>query len=108
MEVWMSLRTFVSIASLMCLVAFHTAFGQISQASLHGTVKDSTGAVVPGATVTLTSSTTTATRTATAGADGQYVISNIDPGNYKIGATFQGFKAFTISNLTLSTGQSAT
>lgn len=80
---------------------------QISQASLQGTVKDSTGGVVAGATVTLTSQTTAATRTVTSGADGQYLVPNINPGNYKLTVSVQGFKTFAIDNLALATGQSA-
>ncbi|HWF45837.1 MAG TPA: TonB-dependent receptor [Bryobacteraceae bacterium] len=84
------------------------AYGQISQASLHGTVKDSTGAVVPGAAVMLTSSATSTSRSVTTGADGQYTITNIDPGDYRLTFSYHGFKTFAISNLVLATGQSAT
>ena len=83
-------------------------YPQISQANLQGTVKDSTSAVVPAASVTLTNSSTGTARAATTGTDGQYFIPNINPGAYKLTVALQGFKTFTVENLTLETGQSAT
>jgi hypothetical protein len=49
-------RLMASLALALCLIA-PSAFAQITTATLSGLVKDSSGAVIPGATVTLTSTT---------------------------------------------------
>src|SRR5439155_11595197 len=92
---------------LICLTGA-AAYAQISQATLEGTVKDNTGAVVPGATVALKNKGTTAVRTTLTGASGQYSIPNVDPAEYSLTVSFTGFKTFVISSLTLHTGERST
>src|SRR4051812_14110924 len=87
-----------------CLVAP----SQISQAGLQGTVKDNSGAVVPGATVVLKNKNTSDSRTVTSGQSGEYVIPNLNPGEYSVTVSLQGFKTSSISSLTLHTGEQAT
>src|SRR5512143_2698214 len=58
-----------------------------------GTVKDQSGAVVPGAAMTVRNIATNAQRTATTGADGSYVVTNLLPGTYEITAEMKGFNA---------------
>jgi Carboxypeptidase regulatory-like domain len=60
--------------------------------SILGTVQDSSGAVVPNATVTVVSEATNLTRSATSNESGNYVISNLPIGLYGVSATAQGFK----------------
>src|SRR6266550_443986 len=84
------------------------AHAQISQATLEGTVKDNTGAVVPGAVVTLKNKGTSAVRTAVTGASGQYSVPNVDPAEYSLTVSFTGFKTFVIGSLTLHTGERST
>jgi Carboxypeptidase regulatory-like domain len=92
---------------LLCLTAA-VAYAQISQATLEGTVKDNTGAVIPGAAVTLKNKGTTAARAAVSDASGQYSIPNVDPAEYSLTVSFKGFKTFVISTLTLHTGERST
>src|SRR5439155_25083769 len=89
---------------LICLTGA-AAYAQISQATLEGTVKDNTGAVVPGATVTLRNKGTTAVRTTLTGASGQYSIPNVDPAEDSLTVSFTGFETFVISSHTLHTGE---
>src|SRR5882757_2269957 len=49
-----------------------------------GTVADATGAVIPGASVTLTNVDTGAAQSATSGADGNFNFSAVTRGNYKV------------------------
>src|SRR5215831_10704534 len=58
---------------------------------LTGTVTDPSGAVVPGATVTLKSDSTGATRTTTSNSNGSYRFSLLQPGNYTVTAEASGF-----------------
>jgi hypothetical protein len=75
--------------------------------AIEGVVKDSTGAVLPGATVTLTNVETGAQRTLTTGADGGYRALLLPLGAYKVRAELQGFKVLERTGLQLSAGQTA-
>jgi hypothetical protein len=68
--------------------ALHAQFG----ASLNGTVTDPSGAVIPGATVTLTNPATKATKTATTSGSGFYNFTELAPGTYAVKVTATGFK----------------
>jgi len=61
-----------------------------------GTVTDKTGAVVPGATVTLTDTATQEKRTATTNSAGLYTFVSMPPGTYDIVISKAGFKNFSI------------
>ena len=61
---------------------------------ISGFVKDSTGGVLPGATVTATQVGTQLTRTAVTNEQGYYVLPEIPIGEYQIVAELQGFKRF--------------
>lgn len=69
------------------------AFAQVDRATLTGTVKDPTGAVIAGASVSATHAATNAvTRVRTTG-DGAYLAPNLLPGTYTVQAEAQGFAA---------------
>ena len=65
------------------------ASGQIS-----GTVVDSSGAVLPNATVTVKNTGTNNTRSVTATAQGAYAFTNLEPGTYEITAVNPGFETY--------------
>ena len=75
-------------------------FGQFN-ASLSGTVTDKTGAIVPGATVTLKNPGTQASRSATTGQQGTYQFSELAPGTYSLTAAAKGFQLSSLNNVTL-------
>jgi Carboxypeptidase regulatory-like domain len=70
--------------------------------ALTGTVKDPSGAVIPNATVTLTSATTSQARTATTGADGVYHFNLLPPGNYRVHIESSGFKPVDVPSVTVA------
>jgi hypothetical protein len=71
-------------------------------ATLTGSVSDSTGAVVPGASVLVHSNdTNTDSRTVTTDTSGNYTITNLPAGNYTVTVKSSGFKAFTAGNVVL-------
>ncbi|MDQ6663372.1 MAG: carboxypeptidase-like regulatory domain-containing protein [Acidobacteriota bacterium] len=84
------------------------AYGQISQASLDGTVRDNSGSVIPGASVSVKNKGTDFSRSAAAGSSGEYVIPNLEPAEYTFTVSFHGFKTFVVSSLALHTGDHAT
>jgi outer membrane receptor protein involved in Fe transport len=68
------------------------AVGQSVNATLLGTVTDSTGAAVAGAKVEIREVNTGITRTAETNDSGNYVFSNLEPGRYEVAAGKTGFK----------------
>ena len=64
-----------------------------------GAVQDSSGAVVPNATVSATDENTKLTRSATSNESGNYIISDLPIGFYDVAAVAQGFKKFQVTHV---------
>ena len=77
-------------------------------ASINGTVYDTSGAVVPDAAVVLHSKSTNLNRMVSTNSAGVYVIPDVQPGDYDLKITKDGFKAAVQSNVTLLVNQTAT
>src|ERR1700722_5066066 len=90
----------------MVLLGCASVWAQTSQ--IQGTVKDSSGAAVPGAEVKATQTDTDAVRNATSDADGSYVLSNLPIGPYRIEVTKQGFSTYVQTGLVLLVDTSPT
>ena len=71
-------------------------------ASLSGTVQDTTQAVIGGAVVTLTNDATQATQTATSSSGGTYQFNELPPGSYTLVVTAKTFQKNSISNVTVT------
>ncbi len=80
---------------LAILAALHSSAWAQFNASLSGTVQDTSGAVVSGATVTLTNNGTQAVKTATSSAQGYYAFNELAPGAYTLAAAAPGFQGST-------------
>jgi len=80
-----------------------TASAQTNKAEIVGTVKDTGGAVIQGATVTVTKIDTAAERTVTSGDGGEYNVPLLDIGTYKVSASKPGFQTTTNDNIILQT-----
>jgi len=91
-------RAVFGIALLLALLSGPRAFAQFGS-SLNGTVQDATGAVIPGATVTLTNTGNQQKRTATTSGGGAYNFSELAPGLYDVTATATNFKPATLTNI---------
>src|SRR5260370_22113534 len=76
---------------LSCAGAF-TAFAQSDRGTVTGTVKDPSGAVVSGAAVTATNASTGAVHTTTTSGEGDYTLSELPAGSYKITVPDSRFK----------------
>jgi Carboxypeptidase regulatory-like domain/TonB dependent receptor len=81
---------------------------QYTTASLGGIVVDTSGSVVPGATVTAEQVATRFTRTVTSGPDGTFLIPSLPVGNYEVDVGKTGFAHYVQSGITLTVDQSAT
>jgi hypothetical protein len=92
------------LALLSVLVFSFAAFAQETTGGVQGTVKDPSGAVVSGATVTVTSPALIGKKTATTDSGGNYHIAQLPPGIYSVAASASGFSSETKQNLRLETG----
>src|ERR1039457_3517456 len=95
-------KLFLGIASLLCLSA--VLFGQTT--SLSGTVADPSGAVIPGATVSIVNVETGAPRDAVSDAQGRYTMQQLMPGTYKLSAKAAGFADVQIDRIKLLVNRS--
>ncbi len=80
------------------------ALAQTFNASLGGTVSDSSGAVVPKATVTATGIETGVVSKAVTNTSGVYEFPSLQEGNYRLSAELGGFKEFVYQHVTLDVG----
>jgi hypothetical protein len=90
----------------VCLLFTPSAFAQVDRAAVSGTVKDSSDAVVPGATVTTRNVATNVSATSVTDAQGVYAIGGLIPGSYVVDVELAGFNKSS-RNVELQTGQRA-
>src|SRR5436190_22993324 len=101
------LRDVFSGTCVLLLLAI-PAFGQISTAQLSGKVTDTSNAVLPGATVTVTQAETAAVRSVVTDADGAYLVSNLSPGPYRLEVSLQGFRTYAQTGIVLQVAATPT
>jgi hypothetical protein len=107
----MSLRSGLAIIVLSCIgvlpVATMAQAPATRSATVHGTVVDPDNALVPGATVTLTSTAGKALTT-TSGGDGTYTFRGVGAGTYVLTITAPGFAPYVKLNLGIAAGANMT
>src|SRR6185503_19339661 len=96
-----------ALALLVALLLTRTAQAQSPTGTILGHVKDTTGAVVPAATVTATHLGTQYARTTTTDAEGQYALRLLPVGQYKVDIGLTGFKSFSQTGILLEVGRNA-
>jgi hypothetical protein len=94
-------------AFVLCAAPTARAQSQASEGAIEGVVKDATGAVLPGVTVTLSNLDTGATRSLTSESGGAYRAVLLPLGTYKVRAELSGFKTVERTGVRLSAGQTA-
>ena len=97
----------ILLLALFGLFAAHGAWAQANRATITGTVTDSTGAVVPGVTVTVTNLGTNVATTSVSNGDGIYVVPNLFPGQYSVTFARDGFDTLRHPAVTLISTQVA-
>jgi hypothetical protein len=80
------------LLALLCAALCVTAHAQAPTGIILGTVTDASGAVIPGAPVTITNKDTNSPRSVTTGADGTFSAPALPPGNYEVRAEIKGFR----------------
>lgn len=101
----MKIRIFVLVTMLLSFSL--TAFAQTSRGTVSGTVTDQAGAVVPGATITLTNTATTVDRTTTSNNEGFYRFDAVDLGTYSVTITAPNFGEVRQTNVVIQANQIA-
>ncbi|MBI3895995.1 MAG: TonB-dependent receptor [Acidobacteria bacterium] len=82
-------------------------FAQVTTGTISGTVSDSTGAVIPGATVTLRNTETGISRTITTNAQGRYTAQQLGLGMFEVTAEAAGFQSVVRSGIEMTVGRQA-
>src|SRR5690349_3639320 len=103
----MNIQSCITLTLIVALTAFiaPSAYSQAATGRIVGTVTDSSGAVIPNATITAVDQRTRQARKVTADTAGYYVISNLAPSTYKITAEGSGLGPSEIAGIPLSVGQ---
>ncbi len=83
-----------------CLVAAQSVTGTIS-----GTITDSQGQVIPGATVTVVAESTNEARESVSDAKGDFQVTNLQPGKYTVRVALQSFRTLERKNIVLGAGE---
>jgi outer membrane receptor protein involved in Fe transport len=103
------MRNFTPVVCVFVIMAI-TVFGtgqaraQVTGATLTGTVKDTTGGIIPNAQLTITDLATAVSRTVSSGGAGLYTAPNLLPGTYEIRVTASGFSTAVQRGVTLTVG----
>ena len=90
-----------ALASLLAMAAA----AQSSSANVVGRVSDGTGAVVPGVAIKITNVDTNQSRHSISNEVGDYNIPLVPPGNYRLEATYTGFRTYKVDRITLQVEQ---
>jgi len=98
------LRFFVVMMCALLLLVVSAPAQEVT-GSMQGTVTDPSGAVVPGAQLTLTGTTLVGSKEATTDAQGEYHFANLPPGTYTIKVVAKGFEVLQRGNLSVQVGQ---
>jgi outer membrane receptor protein involved in Fe transport len=96
---------FLRILACCFLLMPAVANAQSADATLTGTVKDSSGAILPGATITVRNRGTNDSRTTLSNAEGLYRVTNLPRGSYDVKAELQGFQTVTQTDVLLTVGE---
>ena len=97
---------FLVLFFFFTLAFAHTVFAQITAATVSGTIKDQTGAVLPGVDVVVKNADTGLTRSGVTDANGYFTMPGLPPGTYETRASLQGFRT-AVERVTLEVAQEA-
>jgi hypothetical protein len=93
------------LGTLLCLLSDEQASGQVDQGTVTGVIQDTSGAVIPGAQVTLTNNDTGFVLNAKSDKSGVYVFPPVKIGAYTVTASAPGFETTSQEHVVLSVGQ---
>jgi len=91
----------VLLTCLLALLVVAPVFSQSTNSTVTGTISDSSGAVLPGVTVTATNTATGVVTTVLTNESGSYNFPSLLPGTYKVSAEFAGFQTQSFTDVRL-------
>jgi hypothetical protein len=94
-----AIRTFALVAFALTLFAGTSTFAQTFRGTILGSVTDSSGAAVPGATVTIKNLDTGLVRTVSTSDDGSYAAPELPIGNYSVSVEKAGFRLGVVTGI---------
>src|SRR5258705_1589010 len=95
----------LSLCTLAAICMMSNAYGQLSTATVRGTITDASGAGIPGAALNLENTTRGATRTGVSDEGGRFSFEFVPVGSYGLTVSQSGFETGTRSGLNLAAGQ---
>src|SRR5438105_6143110 len=104
------MKTWISVCSrgvLILLLSAGVAWAQ-GTAQLSGTVRDESGGVLPGVSVTVTQTNTGLVRNTVSDETGGYLLTNLPTGPYRLEVALQGFKTYVQTGIVLQVGGTPT
>jgi Carboxypeptidase regulatory-like domain/TonB-dependent Receptor Plug Domain/TonB dependent receptor len=93
------------VVAIVALLAASQSYGQVDTGAVLGTIKDTSGALMPGVRVTLTNEDTGQVTTTTSGSSGEFTFSPVKIGHYSVSAEFRGFQKVEHSAVTVDVQQ---
>lgn len=96
-------RVLSILVAMLCWIAL-PSFAQVGTATLSGLVEDTTGAVIPGATVVLQNTHTSQQRTLRSNGAGSFTFSSVLNGDYRLTVTHPGFQSYDRTGIHLDPG----
>jgi hypothetical protein len=103
LKAWRYVSLSLALLTVSFLAVPSAAHAQVS-ATVNGTVYDATGAVIPGATVTLTKDTTREVRVTVTNSEGYFAFPALLTGGYSLKIDAKGFKSYAEPGINLSAG----
>jgi len=96
---------FVALLAAIFLFCPVQSRAQQLTATLSGVVTDSSGAVIPRATITITQTTTNAVRTVQSDDSGNYAVTSLPAGTYNVSVSYSGFENYIAKNVVLNVAE---
>ena len=97
----MKVATCLLVHGLLTMAVTSEAPAQTYQGGLRGVVRDTSDAILPGSSVTLTNEVTSVAHTMVTNERGEYVFASLSPGTYSLNVDLSGFAPYTSSGLEL-------
>ncbi len=94
-----------SLPLLAALLLPASLFAQAGSGTISGAVSDSSGAVMPGATVVASNDATGFKRQSVVSSSGDFSLVGLQPGEYTVNVEMQGFKRYSAKDLKLEVDQ---
>src|ERR1035437_5586154 len=99
-------KRFLALSFVLAIAAMSPfATAQVTTTGIHGTVKDTSGAVVPKATLRLVDTAQGIERQTISSDEGAFVFVNLQAGDYKLTASAPGFQAAVVAQIKVDSGR---